>query len=316
MLIRVNIRPMPKLILFPLLLIQVGFAQTLTHQEKNQTVHTIADLLNKKYVLIDSGKLMSKKILINLTNGDYDSISGHEAFANQLNADIRSVYHDLHMGIYFKDSIKGKKRAFLNDVKNSTRFEWEVLENNIGYIDINTFLFHDPKGKRIVNRALEDLSNVDAMVLDVRDNYGGNGNMASYLVGQFLPPKTQISSVYKRKGSQMKRVKRYFSKGKIQHLQTATVPIYVLINDQTASAGESLAYDLQAFNRATIIGQTSAGAAHANIEKSINKSFMMLLPHEKSFNSKTQSDYESTGVVPNVSTDSEQALEVALEMIK
>ncbi len=295
---------------------QTAFSQTITQQEKIQTVNKIADLLSTRYVLIDSGKLMSKKILENLNNGSYDSISGHEEFANQLNKDIRSIYYDQHMGIFYKDAIKEKKREFYRDLKNTNSFEWKVLDGNVGYMDINTFMFHDPKGKRMVNRAMADLANVDFLILDVQDNYGGNANMSNYMAGQFLPPKTQLSTVYKRKGNQLKPTKKYLSKGKHERFQNTTIPIYVLINNQTASAGESLAYELQAFGRATIVGETSAGAAHANKEKSINKSFMMLLPHEKTKNSRTQTDYESTGVVPDIQTKPEEAISYVLKSIK
>lgn len=218
-------------------------------------------------------------------------------------------------GVYYKGAIKGQKRDFLKDLKNSTRFEYTVLDGNIGYLDINTFMFHNPKGKRLINKALKDLRNVDALIIDVRNNRGGNGNMANYLVGQFLPSKTLISTVHKRKGDHLKPTKRYISKGKADRFQSNDVPIYILINDKTASAGESLAYGLQSFERASIIGEQSAGAAHAMVEKPINKSFLILLPNEKHFYCMTSTDYEYIGVIPNILVNPGQALELTLERI-
>src|SRR3989442_4463024 len=43
-------------------------------------------------------------------------------------------------------------------------------------------------------------------------------------------------------------------------------PVYVLTSAHTLSAGEGLAYDLQAVKRATILGGTTAGADHTTVK--------------------------------------------------
>ena len=303
-------------ILVALLITVNSFGQSITMSEKRSTVLKIADMISRKYVLIDTGRMMVDKIVGNLEGGVYDTIFNHTAFAQTLTSDIRSVYHDKHMGIYYKGAIKGKKRENLKALKNSERYHWKILDGNIGYFDLNTFMFHDPKGKRLVNEVLGELSTAKVIVIDVRGNWGGNANMSNYLAGQFLPPKTHISTVYKRKGNQLKPIKKYWSKGRFDHLAKPDVAVYVLINKGTASAGESVPYILQSFGRAIVVGENSAGAAHANVEKSVNESFLMLMPHEKRINSVTSSDYEYTGVVPDIPVDPELALETVQKLIK
>lgn len=293
-----------------------GFSQVITAEEKRHTVEKLSHLLSKHYVLVDTARMMINKIQTNLREGAYDSISSYEAYAKALNDDLRSVYFDQHMGVYYKRTSGSKRQELFRSIMQKKQYESKILEGNVGYFDINTFLFHDPKGRRIVNGALEQFKNIDALIIDVRDNFGGNANIPIYLAGQFLYEGTHMSTVHRRDGNGLKPFRRNISKSKFAQFQKTDLPVYVLINEKTASAGESVAYLLQSFKRAVVVGQISAGAAHANIKKPINKSFAMLMPYEKSINPVTGKDYEFTGVIPDVLVDSERALDKSLSLIR
>src|SRR3989449_4729019 len=61
-------------------------------------------------------------------------------------------------------------------------------------------------------------------------------------------------------------------------------PVYVLTSAHTLSAGEEFAYDLEVLKRATIVGETTSGQAHATFEARIDNHFEILLPTGKALN--------------------------------
>lgn len=94
-----------------------------------------------------------------------------------------------------------------------------------------------------------------------------------------------------------------------------TRPLYILIDGRTASAGESLAYFLQAAKRATVIGETSAGAANPGGIVRLPSDFAAFIPTGRVTNPVTGTNWEGRGVVPDVATAGAEALNVALEAV-
>ena len=85
----------------------------------------------------------------------------------------------------------------------------------------------------------------------------------------------------------------------------------LLTSAHTLSAAEELAYDLQALKRATIVGETTSGQAHATFEARIDNHFEILLPTGKTLNPVTGADWEGVGVIPDVKVSATDALATA-----
>lgn len=96
-------------------------------------------------------------------------------------------------------------------------------------------------------------------------------------------------------------------------------PLYLLINEVTFSAGEEFAYNLKALKRATLIGQATSGGAHPGSPFKLHPHFEVFIPLGQSINPITNSNWEGTGVNPDIVTDSgaeyNLAYKLALENI-
>ena len=88
-------------------------------------------------------------------------------------------------------------------------------------------------------------------------------------------------------------------------------PVYVLTSHETVSGGEELAYNLQALKRATLIGETTAGAAHLVMLSRVTAHIVLSLPTGRPINPFTGTNWEGTGVVPDIPVPQEAALKVA-----
>ena len=126
-----------------------------------------------------------------------------------------------------------------------------MLTNKLGYIKINRFA---ESTYREFKEALTNLikSGATELALDLRDNPGGFLNIAEEIVDEFLEDDKLILFTKNKRGNIQKSFatnKGDFEKGKL----------YVLINENSASASEIVAGALQDNDKGTIIGRRSYG---------------------------------------------------------
>src|SRR5262249_31347733 len=90
--------------------------------------------------------------------------------------------------------------------------------------------------------------------------------------------------------------------------------VYVLTSARTFSAAEEFTYNLQAQKRATVVGETTGGGAHPGGTRPINEHFAMFVPTGRAINPITKTNWEGTGVKPDVAADADEALAKAHEL--
>ena len=126
-----------------------------------------------------------------------------------------------------------------------------MINDSIGFLKVSTF---SADTHTEVEEALKKLKSkgMKTLILDLRDNSGGLLKEADLLADQFLPNGKLIFFTKDKKGNITKAVatsRGLFEEG----------PLYVLINERSASASEIVAGALQDNDRATIVGRRSFG---------------------------------------------------------
>jgi retinol-binding protein 3 len=155
------------------------------------------------------------------------------------------------------------------------------------------------------------LAGSDALIIDLRDNGGGNPSMIQLLASYLLKPdhKTLLNSFYIRKGD---RTEQYWTAPWVPGPRLSEAPLYVLTSKRTFSAAEEFTYDLQSLKRATIVGETTGGGAHPEEEHLVaGYPVVMSLPFGRAVNPITGTNWEGTGVAPDVPAAAAEALAVA-----
>ena len=94
------------------------------------------------------------------------------------------------------------------------------------------------------------------------------------------------------------------------------MPVYILTSKKTFSAGEEFTYDLKTQKRAIIIGETTGGGAHPVQPIDAGNGFVANIPFARAINAITKTNWEATGVTPDVFVPAEKALDEALKNIK
>jgi len=128
--------------------------------------------------------------------------------------------------------------------------EGEMLENDIAYIDINTF---GERTTQELRQTLDELlkENPKGIIIDLRNNPGG-----------YLTTAVEVSSEFIEEGVIL--IEQYGDGRRDEHKalgngRATDIPIVVLINEGSASASEILAGALQDYERAKLVGMQSYG---------------------------------------------------------
>lgn len=139
-----------------------------------------------------------------------------------------------------------RENVALPSVDNSS-----VLPGDIGYIKINRF---SKTTHKEFLQSLEDLSKneLEALIIDLRDNGGGYMNQAIAILNELLTDDQVIVKTVSKKGNT-----------KVTHAKSTNLytdkPLYILINEQSASASEIIAGAIQDNDRGVIVGRRSFG---------------------------------------------------------
>ncbi|WP_410222386.1 S41 family peptidase [Pedobacter sp.] len=286
------------------------------------TVNQVSESLIQRYIDPDVGHRMAEILNANLKLGKYDRIASGQELANQLTLDVRSIFDDRHLVIYYSAKELEKLNGFatqLTEQQQLERFETmkkeqfglkkvAILEGNIGYLDFKYFGPLDYSGELIV-KAMDTLSSTNALIIDLRSCTGSMSEDFNLLFpGYFLSRSVLLSTTSYRLP---KQAKQNWSYGYVPGKKYLNKPVYILTSGGTFSGAEALAYCLQALKRITIVGDVTGGAANPVGSITLNNHFGINMPEASVTNAITKTNWETVGVIPELKVPARDALRIA-----
>jgi len=144
-----------------------------------------------------------------------------------------------------------------------------MVKPGIGYVRVSTF---NETTDSDLNEALRqlDVSELDGLIIDLRNNGGGLLNQAVGMADMFLD-KNEIVVSHRGRASQERR---YYA---VRGNQGIEVPVIVLINGQSASASEIVSGAIQDHDRGLIVGEVSFGKGLVQTQFPLTEDTALLL---------------------------------------
>ena len=290
---------------------------------KEQTVHQLNNLMNDHYVFPDVAKETSKHLNKKMEAGAFDEYTTLETFAEALTKEVQSINNDKHMRIrpippYVSrentpESMLKERLHAISESRESTAGFREVkkMDGNVGYLDLRGFAGVD-KGGPIADSYMKLLSTSDAIIIDLRKNGGGSPAMVQYLCSYFFDKQVHLNSLYWRARDTME----FWTLEKVGGEKMPDVPLFVLTSNYTFSGAEEFSYNMQTQKRATLVGETTGGGANPGGGFPNNEKLRVFIPTGRAINPITKTNWEGVGVVPEVKTSAEEALDRAHELAK
>lgn len=287
---------------------------------RERVVGRLAALLDSFYVSPEVGRRMSDSLHARLGRGVYDKYTNGAMLAIHLRADLDEIAHDKHLQIFYTRLIRGPapppKSASAERESEADCPVWTTqrLDGNVGYLRFDGFVDPAECPSTIVT-AMTALAGTSALIIDLRENAGGGVAGSTPLLESYLfDRRTHLSDVSFRYTGEIRE--RWTLDSVAGARFGGQKPVYLLTSAHTLSAAEELAYDLQALKRATIVGETTSGQAHATFEARIDDHFEILLPSGRTLNPVTGADWEGVGVMPDVKVPASDALGTAQRLVR
>jgi hypothetical protein len=299
--------------------------QDLSAERRQAAIERIADLLIERHLFPDVGEACAEHIRAQLADGAYDDITDPTQFAQALTADLRSVDNDWHLHVDAgpphrswddEDADPEEARRRMHERFRRENFGFrrvEVLDDNVGYLDLRSFVPTEVGGDTAV-AAMTLLANCDAVIIDLRENGGGSMSMIQLIASYFFAePKHLIS--FETRGEEL--IKQSWTQAYVPGKRMSQTPLLILTSERTGSAAEEFTYDMKHHGRATIIGETTSGGGHTAYVARVADTFNVLIPNGRPIHPVTGTGWDRVGVEPDIEVPASSALTRArLEAMK
>ena len=304
--------------------LSVQAQESITAADKQTAVDSLAKGLTENYIYPEKADEMADAIRKNLRKGVYDGITTGPAFAERLTKDLQDISHDKHLRVNYapgriaermaaEQGGEEDEAAFLerelarSKANNFQMKELKILPGNVGYFKFNGFADWD-EGLKKGMLAMQFLSDVDAIIFDLRENGGGSPRMVQVLSTYLFEDVEHLNTFYWRPADEYNH---FYTLPAIEGDRMPDIPVYVLTSRNTFSAAEEFTYNLKNMERATIVGETTGGGAHPGGTRALSDKFIVFMPMGKAINPITKTNWEGTGIEPHIAIASAEALEAA-----
>ena len=294
---------------------------TIDAAERDRVLDQLTKDLKERYVFPEAAEKMAADIA--QRRKEYEKVTSGPELARKLTANLQAISKDKHLRVrasatpFPKPPKEGPTAADRERMKEFARRmngavqKVERLPGNVGYLEIRNFMDSEVVAEPLA-AAMDFLARTDALILDLRRNGGGSPKGVALVCSYFFGEEpVHLNSLYWRKGD---RTEEFWTLKSVSGKRCVGKDLYVLTSQRTFSGAEECAYNLQTQKRATIVGETTGGGAHPGGMVPLGDRFLVFIPTGRAINPITKTNWEGTGVRPDVPCTADKALEVAHEM--
>ncbi|MEH6305499.1 S41 family peptidase [Olivibacter sp. CPCC 100613] len=302
-------------------------AQNVEDKEVHEIVQTLTHQLVEVYPFPEISTKYQQALLKREKAGHYKGLS-EDSLAKKLTEDLRVTHKDVHLRV-MRNEETYKRLLEPSERRSDDSTEWKRMKvQNYGfksvqidgakstaYLDIPGPFWGTQESFEMATAAMNMAAHSQYVILDIRHNPGGTGHMGRFIASYFYSAgneKFYLNGFHKNRALDEQEWTYSFVPGR----RNPKAKVYILVGPGTASASEGLAYAMQKLGRATIVGDTTAGAGIAGSFVPLKRNLIAFVPVKMVVAPRSDEGWEGTGVIPDVLSGDEDALDVARKLIE
>jgi hypothetical protein len=310
-----------------LLICSLSLAATLAQAQpaldagtRQRVIDNVIAAMNERYVFPDVAKKVEAALRDPAQRGALDT-DDPKAFAQRLTEALQAQTRDKHLRVMASEQpVPEPTQAHRPAAEDIARFKAqeearnfgvervERLPGNIGYLELRGFANAEWAGDAIAS-AMSLVAHTEALIVDLRRNGGGDPATVALVTSYLLDERTHLNDLYFRPENQ---TTQYWSLDWVPGKRFGgRKPVYVLTSGRTFSGAEEFSYNLKNLKRATLIGETTGGGAHPGELRKVGTHFRMFVATGRAINPISKTNWEGTGVEPDVKVKADDALRIA-----
>ncbi|MEV4415858.1 S41 family peptidase [Catellatospora sp. NPDC049609] len=280
-------------------------------------IDRLRDLVEQHYVFPDAAADISRRLAG--AAGGYPADPA--ALAAAVTADLQAVNGDLHLRLLHHEQPLPERAEQDEAAEYAAMADWAErtcggvagarrLPGDVGLLDIRPLIFPAVLVGDVYAAAMTLLAPTRALIVDLRGCLGGEPSAVALLMSYLWDHEpVQLTGTFERATGQVRQA------WTLAHVPGRrygrTKPLYVLTGPATFSGGEALAYDVQQSGRGTVVGGRTRGGAHPREAFRLHPHLEATIPVARAVHPVTGTNWEGTGVTPDVAVPADEALPTA-----
>lgn len=304
------------------------YARPVTDSERALLVSSLATMAEQLYVDPAKGRDIARALRQRQAQGGYRDKTDPAQLAKSLTDDMKVVVPDQHFKVRARvieaasaaattavDSPAAKRERRERFYRSAAYDGYgirqvRILPGNVGLLSLGEFWLPAAAGDALTS-AMKVIEHADAVIIDLRDSYGGHEGAAMLLISYFLRDQQLLFVETDRlSGETVQWQNVPYVPGLPTSVLPDDVPVFVLTSRRrTFSAAEMLALALQRKRGAIVIGEQTKGGAHGGDFKPLSCRFDAFVPYVST--TMDGFSWEGVGVTPNIAAPEMKALDLA-----
>lgn len=301
--------------------------------DRMAVIARLASALEESYVFPDVARRYAEMLRTKAAAGGYANLGAR--FAETVENDLQALHADRHIRFGSTNASgaggPGPRRIMRMPDPSLAIGQSGWIADGVAYIDFGLFP-GTPEVLERLTRFLDAHQNARALIIDIRNHRGGGPAEMDVMFPWLFSSETALVGMDTRlaveqrrggplrEGPTMRRVpgpdgvvrRIHYAVPSDRATPLRNTRIFLLTSRRSGSAAEHFALALKRTGRATLIGETTAGAGHYGGPVDVGHGYSAFIPVGRSFDPDNDQGWEGTGVSPHVQMPADQALDEAL----